>query len=111
MSFFESGKKMKRYHKNIRVFDNGNIALCFSPEQIKDLESGKESALEIINKLLKEIDCYFKGGSYWIDNNELKIIICNPCGNLWHVLKLSDIESILMKGRFLELYGSILPPA
>lgn len=96
---------MKRKHENIKEFKNGNINFRFSPEQIKELKTGKVSAVEVISWILDEIDCYFIGESYCLSNFTMGATIYNVYSDLCYIIDFSDIEKVLMAGRWLKLYA------
>lgn len=96
---------MKRQHENVKEFKNGNVNLRFSPEQITELKTGKVSAVEVISWTLDEIDCYFIGESYCLSNFTTGATIYNAHSDLCYIIDFSDIEKVLMAGRWLKLYA------
>lgn len=96
---------MKRQHENIKEFKNGNINFRFTPEQIAELKTGKVSAVEVISWLLDEIDCYFIGENYCLSNFTTGATIYNAYSDLVYIIDFSDVESVLMCGRWLKLYA------
>lgn len=96
---------MKRVHENIREFQNGNINFRFTPEQIAELKTGKISAVEVISWILDEIDCYFIGEQYCLGNYATGATIYNAYFDLCYIIDFSDVETVLMSGRYLKLYA------
>lgn len=96
---------MKRVHENIREFQNGNINFRFTPEQIAELKTGKISAVEVISWILDEIDCYFIGAQYCLSNYAMGATIYNTYSDLCYIINFSDVETVLMSGRYLKLYA------
>ena len=96
---------MKREHENIKEFQNGNINFRFTPEQIAELKTGKISAVEVISWILDEIDCYFIGEQYGLSNYTTGATIYNAYSDLCYIIDFSDIETVLMSGRYLKLYA------
>lgn len=96
---------MKRVHENIREFRNGNINFRFTPEQIAELKTGKISAVEVISWILDEIDCYFIGEQYCLGNYATGATIYNAYSDLCYIIDFSDVETVLMSGRYLKLYA------
>lgn len=96
---------MRRSHENIKEFNNGNINFRFTREQITELKTGKISAVEVISWILDEIDCYFIGESYCLSNFTTGATIYNAYSDLCYVIDFSDIETVLMSGRYLKLYA------
>lgn len=96
---------MKRVHENIREFQNGNINFRFTPEQIAELKTGKISAVEVISWILDEIDCYFIGEQYYLSNYTTGATIYNAYSDLCYIIDFSDVETVLMSGRYLKLYA------
>ena len=96
---------MKRIHENIKEFGNGNINLRFTPEQIAEIKTGKISDVEVISWTLNEIDCYFIGESYCLDNYSTGATIYNAYSDLCYTINFSDVEDALMAGRYLKLYA------
>lgn len=96
---------MRRNHENIKEFNNGNINIRFSPEQIAELKTGKISAVEVLSWALDEIDCYFIGESYCLNNFTTGATIYNAYSDLCYVIDFSDVETVLMSGRCLKLYA------
>lgn len=96
---------MRRNHENIKEFNNGNINFRFTPEQIAELKTGKISAVEVISWILDEIDCYFIGESYCLSNFTTGVTIYNAYSDLCYIIDFSDIETVLMSGRYLKLYA------
>ena len=96
---------MKREHENIKEFQNGNINFRFTPEQIAELKTGKISAVEVISWILDEIDSYFIGEQYCLSNYTTGATIYNAYSDLCYIIDFSDIETVLMSGRYLKLYA------
>lgn len=96
---------MKREHENIKEFQNGNINFSFTPEQIIELKTGKISAVEVISWILDEIDCYFIGEQYCLSNYTTGATIYNAYSDLCYIIDFSDVETVLMSGRYLKLYA------
>lgn len=96
---------MKRQHDNIKEFGNGNINIRFSPEQIAELKTGKISVVEVLSWTLEEIDCYFIGESYCLSNFTTGATIYNAYSDLCYTIAFSDVESVMMSGRWLKLYA------
>lgn len=96
---------MRRNNENIKEFNNGNINFRFTREQITELKTGKISAVEVISWILDEIDCYFIGESYCLSNFTTGETIYNAYSDLCYVIDFSDIETVLMSGRYLKLYA------
>lgn len=96
---------MRRNNENIKEFNNGNINFRFTREQITELKTGKISAVEVISWILDEIDCYFIGESYCLGNFTTGATIYNAYSDLCYVIDFSDIETVLMSGRYLKLYA------
>lgn len=96
---------MKRQHENVKEFQNGNINFRFTPEQIAELKTGRISAVEVISWILDEIDCYFIGESYCLSNYTTGATIYNAYSDLCYVIDFSDVESVLLSGRYLKLYA------
>lgn len=96
---------MKREHENIKEFQNGNINFRFTPEQIAELKTGIISAVEVISWILDEIDCYFIGESYCLSNYTTGATIYNAYSDLCYIINFSDVETVLMSGRYLKLYA------
>lgn len=96
---------MKREHENIKEFQNGNINFRFTPEQIAELKTGKISAVEVISWILDEIDCYFIGEQYCLGNYTTGATIYNAYSDLCYIIDFSDVETVLMSGRYLKLYA------
>ena len=96
---------MRREHENIKEFQNGNINFRFTPEQIAELKTGKISAVEVISWILDEIDCYFVGEQYCLSNYTMGATIYNAYSDLCYIIDFSDVETVLMSGRYLKLYA------
>lgn len=96
---------MKREHENIKEFQNGNIIFRFTSEQIAELKTGKISAVEVISWILDEIDCYFIGEQYCLSNYTTGATIYNAYSDLCYIIDFSDVETVLMSGRYLKLYA------
>lgn len=96
---------MKRNYDNIKEFNNGNINFRFTPEQIAELKTGKISAVEVISWILDEIDCYFIGEQYCLSNYTTGATIYNAYSDLCYIIDFSDVETVLMSGRYLKLYA------
>lgn len=92
---------MKRQHDNIKEFGNGNINIRFSPEQIAELKTGKISVVEVLSWTLEEIDCYFN----CLSNFTTGATIYNAYSDLCYTIAFSDVESVMMSGRWLKLYA------
>lgn len=84
---------------------SGNINIKFSPEQIAELKTGKISAVEVLSWILDEIDCYFIGEQYCLSNYTTGATIYNAYSDLYYIIDFSDVETVLMSGRYLKLYA------
>jgi hypothetical protein len=96
---------MLREHENIKEFKNGNILIRFPLEYKDRLLSGKISAVEVLNFLLEEIDCYFIGDSFCISNYDTGMLIYNCYSDLVYIIATSDILDVLANFRWLRLYA------
>lgn len=96
---------MKREHENIKEFNNGNLSIRFPVEYRDKLKSGVVSAIEVINWVLDELDCYFIGEEFCISNYSMGAMIYNCYSDLVYIIDFSDIENVLAAGRWLRLYA------
>lgn len=96
---------MKRVHENIKEFNNGNIIFRLSTEQIADIQNKRFSYIEVISRILNEIDCYFVGGEYCLGNFAVGATIYNAYSELCYTINFSESESVLMSGKWLKLYA------
>lgn len=98
---------MLRIHENIRELDNGNIMVRFSPDDVSAVKSGKLSSMEALMYVLDELDCYTAGDEFCLGNYTMGVTVYNAYSDLCYTLDLSDIDNVLMRGDFLELYARI----
>lgn len=96
---------MKRVHENIKEFNNGNISFRLTTEQITDIYNKRFSDIEVISWILDEIDCYFVGDEYCLGNFDMGATIYNAYSELCYTINFSEIESVLMSGKWLKLYA------
>ena len=98
---------MKRIDDNIKEFNNGNLSIRFPEEYMDKLKSGVVSAIEVINWVLDELDCYFVGEEFCLGNDAMGAMIYNCYSDLVYIINFNDIEDTLAAGRWLRLYARI----
>jgi hypothetical protein len=89
----------------ITEYKNGNINIKFSPDAIKDINSGRYSDIEVISWLLDSLDTYFISDEYCLSNYDMGATLYNCNSDLCYIISFSDIENILKAGKTLKLYG------
>ena len=84
---------------------NGNINLRFTPDEIKQIRSGRVSGIEVLSWILDELDCEFLGDEFCLSNYEMGCLIYSYYFDKTYTLRFTDIENVLMKGNALKLYA------
>ena len=91
---------------NAKEFKNGNINICFSAEEISDINNDSMmSGFTHLMHVLDWIDCYMIGDSFCINNFTMGQTIYNAYSDVCYILDLSDIDAVLMQGKTLKLYA------
>ena len=91
---------------NVKEFKNGNINIHFTAEEIEEISrDDRRSGLSVLINVLDWADCYFIGDSFCLSNFTMGQLIYNAYSNVCYILDLSDIDSVLMRGKTLKLYA------
>ena len=96
---------MYRKHKNVHEFKNGNMSIKFDRDILQNIHDQKTSDIEEISYILEELDTYFIGEEFCISNYAMGINLYNCHSNLMYIFNFSDIENVLMTGKWLKLYA------
>ena len=86
-------------------FRNGNMNIRFTSDEIKQIESGRVSDIEVLSWVLEELDCEFLGDEFCLSNYEMGCLIYSYYFDKVYLLRFTDIEEVLLKGKSLKLYG------
>lgn len=96
---------MKNFYYEGQRFNNGNLNIRFSPEEITDIKNGKFSAVELLGWKLEKFDSYFIGETYCLSNYTTGHTIYNCHSDVVYIVDWSDLEGVLMMGKTLKLYA------
>ena len=96
---------MRREHKDIKEFKNGNISIRFSSENLESVTIGHVSPIEVLVWQLSELDCHLIGEEFCLSNYAMGCMIYNSYSDLVYIMNLNDIDKVLMKGKWLRLNG------
>ena len=86
-------------------FRNGNMNIRFTSDEIAAVKSGRYSDIELLSWILSELDCEFLGDEFCLSNYEMGCLIYSHYFDKTYLLRFTDIENVLMKGKSLKLYG------
>lgn len=87
-------------------FKNGNLNIRFSPNDIRLIESGKVSDVEVLSWKLEDFDCFFIGESYCTSNYTMGATIYNCYDDRVYRFEFGEMDD-LIKGRTVKLYALI----
>lgn len=96
---------MKNFYYEGQRFENDNLNIRFSPDEIQDIKDGKYSKIELLSNKLACFDTYFIGEEYCLSNYTTGYTLYSAYAAKVLTLKLSDVDSVLMKGKTLKLYA------
>ena len=96
---------MLREGTNIKEFKNGNISIRFNPDDMPGLSEKRFSAIELLSWTLENLDCYFVGDEFCLNNFAMGAMIYNCHSDLVYIIDLNDIEKVLSRGDWLRLYA------
>ena len=97
---------MKNFYYEGKRFNNGNLNIRFSPDEIQNIKDGMYSKIEMLSRKLEAFDTNFIGEQYCLSNYTMACTLYSCYADKVFILDFSDIDSILMKGRTLKLYAS-----
>lgn len=97
---------MKNFYYEGQRFNNGNLNIRFSPDEIQDTKAGKYSKIELLSWKLDKFDTTFIGEKYCLSNYTIGCSLYSCYADKVFILDFSDIDNILMKGRTLKLYST-----
>ncbi len=91
---------------NVKEFKNGNMNIRFTAEEIAEMNSDDaQSGLYTLINVLDWADCYFVGDSFCWGNFTMGQLIYNAYSDVCYILDLSDIDSVLMRGKTIKIYA------
>lgn len=97
---------MKNFYYDGQRFNNGNLNIRFSPDEIQDTKDGKYSMIELLSWKLDKFDTTFIGEKYCLSNYTMGCTLYSCYADKVFILDFSDIDNILMEGRTLKLYAT-----
>lgn len=97
---------MKNFYYEGKRFNNGNLNIRFSPDEIQDIKAGKYSPIELLSCKLEAFDTTFIGEQYCLSNYTMGCTLYSYYADKVFILDFSDIDNILMEGRTLKLYAT-----
>ena len=97
---------MKNFYYDGHMFNNGNLNIRFSPDEIQDTKAGKYSMIELLSWKLDKFDTTFIGEKYCLSNYTIGCTLYSCYADKVFILDFSDIDNILMEGRTLKLYAT-----
>ena len=97
---------MKNFYYEGHMFNNGNLNIRFSPDEIQDIKAGKHSMIELLSWKLDKFDTIFIGEKYCLSNYTIGCTLYSCYSDKVFILDFSDIDNILMESRTLKLYAT-----
>ena len=97
---------MKNFYYDGQRFNNGNLNIRFSPDEIQDTKVGKYSMIELLSWKLDKFDTTIIGDKYCLSNYTMGCTLYSCYADKVFILDFSDIDNILMEGHTLKLYAA-----
>ena len=98
---------MKNFYYEGQRFKNGNINVRFSPEEIEDINAGKNSGAEILCWKLDMFDTVPIGETYCLSNFTTGHTFYSYYSDRVFIVDWSDLHNVLMQGKTLKLYAMV----
>ena len=86
-----------------KLYKNNNLNVQFSQDEINEIKDGRYTPLEMLESIIEWSDCYLVGDIFCLSNYECGVYIYNFNRDVIYTLNLSDIDSVLLKGKTLKL--------
>lgn len=97
---------MKNFYYEGQRFNNGNLNIRFSPDEIQDIKAGKYSTIELLSWKLNKFDTTFIGEKYCLSNYTTGCTLYSAYADKVFILDFSDVDNVLMAGNTLKLYAA-----
>ena len=92
---------MLRTTDHCKEYKNGNIIIKYDRDMIAE---SKRDSLLTLSSVLDEIDCYFIGETYCLNNYETGHTIYNAYSDLVYIFAWSELEA-LEAGKAIKLFA------
>ena len=92
---------MLRTTDHCKEYKNGNIIIKYDRDMIAE---SKRDSLLTLSSVLDEIDCYFIGETYCLNNYETGHMVYNSYSDLVYIFAWSELET-LEAGKAVRLFA------
>lgn len=88
-----------------KLYKNNNLDVQFSQDEISEIKDGRYTPLEMLESIIEWSDCYLVGEIFCLSNYECGVDVYNSNRDVLYTLGMSDIDTVLLKGKTLKLYA------